>query len=387
MALPALPAPITWAEMQVISAPQLRSDVSDAVAFLSARPMLVGQQSSAGQSIGSGLSSPVAVQIDTELYDNWHGHQDSGSAASAPYWAQIAGAYMVETSIPLAYTAGADSLSALVGGSQGGGSLTWYGGMKTGNNSGQDTTATAAKLMLMSDISAFGTGDYLQAGVVQDSGSSRSLSNTASRRPQVTARWVSALSGTEPLIVPENEVWAFPPAYVTSAFLNQSIRDTINFLIYPPVMEVPGTSGGSLNLASQTSVPATGTVIGCGVPSFDNYSAWSNSGNIWTAPVGGTYWCYGQVGLTVGAHSVSMAAGLTVTSANYNSGTTFTMWGGAVATVVSSAQCMNVRRRLRLNAGDTVQLAGFQRDSTAAAASINTSGFWVPRLIIIWEAQ
>jgi hypothetical protein len=46
-----------------------------------------------------------------------------------------------------------------------------------------------------------------------------------------------------------------------------------------------------------------------------------------------------------------------------------------------------VRRRLRLNAGDTIALAGFQRDSGGNAVPVNGSGAWMPRLITVWEAS
>jgi len=381
MPLPVLPAPVTWSA-GVIPAPQLRADVSDCVALLRSRPMFVGQQTT-GQSIAT--SAETAVTLDAELFDNWNGHQVS--TASSKYFGMFAGWYLAEGSVPLSFTGGTNTMSALIGGVQNAGTATNFGGQRLANDSGRQTVATAAKLMKMQQVGTFnGAGnDYVQLIAYQGTGSSQTLSSDATKFPYLHVRWVSALSGTQPLAVPANPAWPPPPSYITSSFLNANIRDTIRFLVYPPVFECAQNSAQSL--ASATSVPATGTTItmGSGVV-VDNYGAYSTSTSTWTAPVAGVYYCYGVVGLTVGANTVSMGAGLTVSSANYNNGTAFTIWGGTMNTLASAVQANNVRRRLRLNAGDTIKLAGFQRDSTSAAATVNNSGDWQPRLIIVWEA-
>ena len=193
---------------------------------------------------------------------------------------------------------------------------------------------------------------------------------------------MSALTGTEPLPVPSNPAWPTPPSYVTSAFANTNIRDAIRFLTYPPIMEYSTNAGASL--ASSASLPTTGTTVALPTQTVDNYGAFSTSTNTWTAPVAGRYFCYGCVAVVSGAHAVALAAGLTVTSANYNGGTTFTIWGGTGTANISAASGQIVRKMLRLNAGDTIQLAAAQNDSTSASVTYAT-GVSNPRLITAWQ--
>jgi hypothetical protein len=382
--LPVLPVTTTWASEEIVPAPVLRAQVSDAVALLAARPMFIGSQTAAAQSIGTGATT--AITLDTEQADNWSGHQISTD--SSQYYGMLAGWYLCEASVPLNYTGGNGTLSAEIGGVQNGGSLTYYGGQRAGSNSGRVTGVTCAKLMQMVSVGTFGAGDYISAGVFQSSGNSQDLLNAAGQFPYLSARWVSALAGTQPLIVPTNDAWPSPPAVLGHVFVNKNVRDTINFLIYPPIGE--WVQSATQNLASQSSVPATGTTIGLGSVALnpavvDNYGAYNQTSNVWTAPVAGVYYAYGQLGLTTGSNAVSLGAGLTVTSPNYNSGSAFTIWGGTQAAVASSVQCASVRRRLRLSAGDTISLAGFQKDSGSASNALNTTGSWLSRLILVWE--
>jgi hypothetical protein len=388
---PVIPAPVTWTAGEIVRAGRLRADISDAIALLSRPPMFAGQQTTTAQSITN--STTTAVTIDTELADPWNGHQISTDPTQ--YFAMLPGWYLAECSLPLNYSGGTGAVTAELGGVQNGGSATFFGGQRAPNNSGRTTVVTAAKLMQMASTGVFGSGDYIQAGLFQSSGSSQPLANTTSptvKCPWLGIRWLAALSGTAGLAVPANPAWPVPPSLVTAAFLNASVRDAIRFLIYRPIMEVD-QQGLSQTLASQAVLPTTtGTVItltSVGLTStvVDNYSAWTPASNIWTAPVAGVYYAYGQVGLTAAAGGDALAAGLTVHSANYNSGTAQTIWGGTQSVIASQVNCANVRRRLRLAAGDTIQLAGFYNDSGSASATINNSGAWTPRLIVVWEGS
>ena len=387
MPLPSLPVATTWSSEELVLAPALRAQVSDAVALLAARPMFIGEQTATNQVIID--STTTTITLDTELADNFSGHQIDTDPSR--YYGMLPGYYLCEATVPLVDTGspGTGTLSAQIGGVQAGGAQTYFGGMRTPNNNGHATTATAAKLMVMQNT-GYGTGDYIQAAVYQSSGSPNALVNSATKFPYLSARWVGAISGTQPLIVPANDAWPAPPTLLGHVFMNKNVRDTINFLIYPPVFEAQ--QANAQNLTSQTSVPAIGQLITMGSNSVsaitdDNYGAWSNSINTWTAPVAGLYYAYGQVGLTTASGAVSMAAGLTVASLNYNSGSAYTIWGGTMATNAATVSVNNVRRRLRLNAGDTIQLAGFQKDSSAAGNLLLTTGAWRSRLIVIWEAS
>jgi hypothetical protein len=383
MPLPSLPVATTWSSEELVLAPALRAQVSDAVALLAARPMFIGEQTVANQIIPD--STTTTITLDTELYDNFSGHQIDTDPSR--YYGMLTGYYLCEATVPLVNTGSppAGTLSAQIGGVQGGGPQIWFGGMRTPNNNGHATTATAAKLMTVA-IPGYGSGDFMQAAVYQSSGSPAALTNSATKFPYMSARWVGALTGSEPLPVPANPSWPSPPTVLGHAFMNANVRDTINFLIYPPVFEAQQEA--SQNLASQSAVPGTGTTIAMGSNStaVDTYGAWDTGNSTWTAPVSGLYYAYGQVALTTAAGAVSMAAGLTVNSSNYNSGSTYTIWGGTMATNASTVSVNNVRRRLRLNAGDTIRLAGFQKDSSAASNALNTSGSWLSRIIIVFEA-
>jgi hypothetical protein len=380
--VPTLPVTTNWSAGQLVKAPDLRAQVSDAVALLAQRPMFIGQQTVDAQSIPN--STTTTVSLDTELWDNFSGHQIVTTPSR--YYAMFSGWYLCEGSVAITYTGGAGTLSAEIGGVQNGSGPTYYGGMRTGNNSGHQTVATAAKLMHMVQVGTYGSGDYLQLACFQSSGSSATIANSTGatvKAPFFSARWVAASGGTQPLAVPANAAAPVPPTALGNSWMNVNVRDTIRFLVYPPICEV-FYAASATTLASATTVPATGTALSLGGTTVDNYSAYS--GSTWTAPVSGIYYAYGQVGITTNSTGVSLGAGLTVNSSNYNSGSTFTIWGGTMGVVASAVQVNNVRRRLRLNAGDTVKLAGFQRDSGGTAALLNFANDWVSRLIVVWEA-
>lgn len=382
-----LPNPRTWSPGDKIKAPYLRADVSDAVALLSAPPMFIGQQATP-TSVAN--SADVPVPLDTELYDNGFGHLDTTNPDK--YYAQFPGWYLAQGSAGIDYTGGSGALKAGIGLTVSGGIFTtWYGQrLPASGTSGRYPQTAVAKLILMINTGTLtSSSDYASLVVNQTSGAAQNTRSSAFHIPQLQLQWVCAASGIPNLAVPPLASWPAPPAYITSAFLNTNIRDTINFLVYPPVMEAY-YAAGTQSLASGTGPPGTGTPVNLDTIAADTYSAFSTSTHTWTAPVAGVYWCYGQADIAMAATGVAAAAGLTVTSANYNGGATTTLWGGAQAASGITANCAIVRRRLRLNAGDTIKLAAFQHDSAAAAATLdyNTGGgFSVSesRLITVWR--
>lgn len=373
-----IPVPPTFVSGPV-RAPLLRASVSDAIALLSRPPLFSGAQTITSQSIPNNTYTPV--QIDTEYADNLSGHQPGSSATNPYYYGMFPGWYLCETAIPISTSAsGTTALGASIGGIQNGGSDTTYPGGIIPAVSGGVYMAAAAKLMKMQQTGTYGSGDYMYATVTQSNGGSSSepLTNSGSNYPYLSCRWVSALTGTSGLPVPANPAWPAPASYITSAFANTNIRDTIRFLIYPPVMEYSAASG---SLASSASLPATGTTVSLTTATVDNYTAYTSG--VWTAPVAGEYYLYGCVAISTGASAVTLATGFTVTSSNYNSGTTFTIWGGCGTSLTSGTAAQAARKRLRLNAGDTVSLAAAQNDSGSASATYSSLG--PPRLIIIWQ--
>lgn len=381
--LPVLPAPVTWSA-GIIPAYQLRSDVSDAIALLSRPPIFIGNQTTTLQAIPSGITTPGLLILDTEVVDNWNGHQISNFPAQ--YFGQFQGWYLAECTFPLQYSGGTGSVAAGIQyGTTGGGTFS-VGGMRVQNTSGFRTICGAAKLVQMVNVGGtFASGDWVGMWASQSSGVGQTPTETASRFPSLSVRWVAANSGGTFIAVPTNPAWPTPPSFITSSFLNTNIRDAINFLIYPPIMEYSLTTSG-FSISSQGSVPAIGQTVVLNSPTVDNYSSYNIVSGAWTAPSSGVYYIYGAFALLTGANQVATAAGLTITSSNYNGGSTFTWWGGAQSAVTSGTASVQTRRRLRLNGGDTIELAAFQNDSGGAAANATNTGLWLCRLITVWES-
>jgi hypothetical protein len=123
------------------------------------------------------------------------------------------------------------------------------------------------------------------------------------------------------------------------------------------------------------------TNTGTGGQAVDNYSGWNAANNWWAVPVPGVYSCYGQVAMAQTPAQYQLTAGFSVNGAiqwakaDYQGTTTTTFPRSAIA-----------MRKLRLNAGDTVALAGHQ----SSGANLNTTGSSTSacfnKMIIIWES-
>jgi len=385
-AVPVLPASYTWNDLEVIPVPYLRASVSAAAQLLSAPPAFLGYQQATTQSVPD--ATFTGISLDTEAWDSVNGHD--GAANPSRYWNQFAGYYLAQFSCGVDYTGGAGIAAAAIGFSPENGSVTWYGGgcIPNGASSGHYATPQACKLLEMTSPGPLGGAgvDYALGGLYQSSGAAQDTwyDVAAGQYPQFGITWVSALAGTTGLAVPANPAWPVPPDYITSSFMNTNVTDAIAFLVYPPVMEATYTTG-TATCASVTSLPTVGTTVPLNSATYDTWSAFSTSTHTWTAPVAGVYFCYGQSALTGVSTSESMAAGLTVTSSNYNGGTQTTLWQGVTDMNPGSSSVATVARRLRLNAGDTVLLAAAQRDSGSNAATLQ-AGEFASRLITLWRS-
>lgn len=370
-----LPSPRTWAANDLVTAPRLRADAANAIAFLSARPMFAGQVTT-GRSWASGSDLPM--MLDSELYDSWNGHQPgtavSGSQNPSQYYAQVPGWYLCRsapafnfTSITPAVMAG--SLQGVTGGTSWGpqrGPLVLCG-------SGSPPVTQCVDLIAMSATGPpGGAGDYVQFDAFQSSGSSVNLNAAPVQLPAASARWACALSGTQPLPVPPLTA---VPTPITHAWLNANLRDTIAQLAYPPICRAFYTAGSS-TLASSTF--PTGSVIQCNTVTVDNYGGYNTSTFAYTAPLAGRYYVYGQYSLASSSTSTGYGCGISV-----NGGAT--IWGDvlqfAPGASLGGGACAG--KRLRLNAGDQVQLRGNQGSGSAIA--YNASGANPTRLVIVWE--
>ena len=374
MPLPAIPAPQTWAPGRQIYAPRLRADVSGAVAFLTDRPYFAGQNS-AGQSFGSG--GDFNLGLNTELSDPWNAHDPTGTvpgSVTSQIWCQAPGWYLVRSHLPFSYVGSTQYLFAA--------GLTWTtGGLTQSAIRGAlllcgATHGPVAKTADLIEQTASGpiggTGDWVGATAYQNTGGSVAFANSATLAPTVSTRWVCALSGSQPLPIPP---LATVPNPITSAWLNANVRDTVNFLIYPPTCKAVYAPGSS-TLASST-FPG-GHVVPLNSVTFDNYGGFTTGSSAgYTAPVAGRYYVYGQMNLASNSGTTGYGAGISV-----NGGTT--QWGDVVyKTSDSYGGGALFSRRIRLNAGDYVQFMATQ--GTGSAVAYNTTAANQTRFIICWE--
>lgn len=365
-----LPAPRTWSPQDKVFVPELRADVSDAVALLTQRPYLVAQ-STTGMSIPSATATPVT--LDSELTDTWNGHLAPPSATTSQYWAPLAGWYVTDIRLPWTYSGAAAMFYSGVQMLSNGISVGASWGPLAVNGSGSGLTARCVDLLPMHVAGAAGgTGDYIQPLARQDSGSAVSLNNSAVNLPTASIRWACALSGTASLAVPP---LASVPTPITSAWLNSNVRDTVNFLVYPPALKAHYVAGSSTLANSTLTTPQ---VVPLSTADLDTYSGLTTGASAkYTIPVSGRYLVAGQVSLAVSSTATFYACGVYVNS-------TTLYWGSVVRFAGSSiAGGAGIIRRLRFNAGDTVQLVGAQGSGGAVAYSTAASS--QTRLILVWE--
>jgi hypothetical protein len=351
---PSVPGPSTWEDGPVLVS-ELRGDVTNAAEFLSQRPFFLGQ-TNAGSGWASG--SDFGLGLPVEIVDTWNMH-NTGSDSSQ-LWCQAPGWYLCKSMVPFNYTGGTQYLFAA-------GFIACTGGVTGG--------AVRGGLQLCGSGHG-GTGDYIQPTALQDTGGSINLQNAATQQPTVSARWVAAASGTASLPVPANPAWPVPPSYVTSAFLNAGIRDTIRFLCYPPVFRAH-YAPGSTTLPS-TTFPS-GARIQLNTIDVDNYGGGATGTSTgYTAPVAGVYFCWSQFNLAFNANATGYCAGFSV-----NGGTV--QWGDAVYKLAdTTGGGASACKRLRLNAGDTVAPYGCQ--GTGGSISYNGSAANQTRMVVVWES-
>jgi hypothetical protein len=365
-----IPSPRTWASGPVL-APSLRADVSDAVAFLSYRPLGIFANQS-GTSWAQGADTSLGCPV--EFYDNWNGHN---GASVSQYFAQAPGWYLCKSIVPFVYS-GATQFMFRAG----------FTGLVNGvtmpvtsgpiqENASQHFPAPVDVDLIEQVVTGpiGGTGDYIQPTAFQGTTGAINIQNSTNVYPYFSVRWVALNTGTTGLPVPANPAWVSPPSFVTSAFLNANIRDTIRFLLYPPIAKAIYTPG-STTLPSQT-FPA-GTVINLTTVVVDNYGGiTTGASGGYTAPVTGNYYVYGQFNIGATAAGGSYGAGLSVAGGT-------TMWGDVVAKSSDTAGAgAGVGRRLRLTAGQQVQLVGTQ--NTGAAVAYDGAAVGQTRLVVVWE--
>jgi hypothetical protein len=378
---PVLPAPYTWGANgpELVLVPTLRADVANAVNLFANPPLFAGSADTT-QSITQLVVTPVT--INNIISDLWVGFP---ATTTTNWYFPLPGWYVVEGDVPGGGTGGTGTQTAAIGYVSNGAAIAYANGGRVHIESTYNAHPSAMKLVLAVQTPST---DYAQLVTYQTTTAAQSTVSTLTKYPQLLCHWVAAPSGATGLPVPQNPAWPVPPAYITSAgYLNPAIRDTINFLAYPPFTE--WSSGGTTQ-----SVPS-GTVTPVTILSsatVDNYNMFTSGTGTITVPVPGTYYFYGcvcftEAGITTG---LSRAAVLVVNSTNY--GSPLNLWGNTEVPAVTSSTTNPghnsvVRQRLRLNAGDTVQLAAFQTDSSSNARTIGTASNNISRLIGVWRTS
>ena len=366
-----VPNPRTWSTGDYVTVPRLRADVADAVAFLGQRPYFVGQRS-LGDAWASGTA--LGLPMDIELTDYWGGHLAPPASGTGNYWAPVPGWYLCDARIAWNYTS--TTAAPFYAGFQGLTSGAAFGptyGAPSVNGSGSGTTSRSVDLIeQVNGGSPNGSGDYIQPVARQDSGGTVDLNSSAQNLPTVSVRWACATSGTEPLSAPPLTA---VPSPITSAWLNANVRDTIRYLIYPPCGKAYYTAGSSSLANSSLSSPA---VVPLTTTALDTYGGFTTGSSAkYTIPVAGRYLVAGTVSLASSSTTTYYAAGLYVNSSAL-------YWGGitrfAGSSLVGGA---SVTRRIRFNAGDTVQLVAAQ--ASGGSIAYNTTAANQTRLVILWE--
>jgi hypothetical protein len=440
---PVAPNPVTWSVGEVITTGLLAEDLGNAALLLANRPLFVGGQTLQAQTIANGPGLTV-VDLDTEWLDSWNGHTIPNPSWAAPiagvYLVEgslevhsvadtiavgcgiqteqattlisqnMGGQSVGDGSTPVGVTV-ADLVAldpattgnvALLGEISGGTStVTGTGGGATlkaewvalpTSGTGAGTLVTSPSLAALWPPGA-GTVITSPGGVAAGAMTLKVADTTGMQvngrlgldyylgqqtAPVAETVIISGISGNTVTLVSPGALYSHaqgaPVAVPISAqFLNSQARDAINFLAYPPVAAM-NTYGNIQSIPAQT-IPA-GTAVQFAQATVDNFGGW-NSNTAYVAPVGGIYYVYGQVFFD-SATGFTAVAGLSV-----NSGTI--QWGAGPTNSSGTSRplCATVRRHLRLNAGDNVQL--FANQNSVGALSLSDSAGLVSKMIVVFR--
>lgn len=430
---PVLPSPRTWSPENQLLAPLLRADPGNAITLLANPPLYIGGQTTTVQSVPTATGTPV--DLDTDLADPWASHAIPNPTLAPP----LAGWYLAEGLVNFTDTSTSSVMVAGIQATQNG-VQNRADSAKVVNNGVNNSLPNACDLVQVNPA----TQDTIALYCAQDSGATKTIASaylktewvcasagTVVSSPVPAAGWTSGATtlldsvtagatsavmadptgivtgGTIQLdygnAVAESvtvtsvsgqtigfTACAYPHAAdapvsvpVSAAFMNQQVRDKINFLAYRPVARLTSQGSTQGTLPSQTW-PA-GTAIQwvnpatAGTGCTDNFTGWA-SGNPtrYTFPVSGTWFLYGQVYLADTTASYVASAGLAI------SGGTI-MWGDRQKTAGSSSEtiCATVRRVLRVTGGQYAEVYGSQNSGAARTISVSASQHC--RMIAIWR--
>jgi len=434
--MPTYPAPRTWSADDIISASRLRADPVNLAWLLTKRPMFIGSQQSTGQSCATDVSQAVTLDTETLDGYNGHvigsttysppisgcylsegsvgfasastagpfsaGIQFNQNSVNAIVWGQTFNANGTNDAGPRASDIGAlnattfdftnliafQNIGSTVNLATPNGaffSTEWVSllpsvgtkvtspqpvelwppnnGTSIANSGGIAAGATSVTVENAAGIVVGGTLglDYYAGQQVHTYAETVTVTSVAG-----TTIGISATSYAHGQYAPV----AVP---VSAAFLNQQVRDVINFLAFPPVARLNNITSAQ-TLAAQT-LPA-GTAISWEAANIDTFGGWSASTPTeYVFPVSGIYTIYGQVFVHNSANNVSAGIGV--------SGGTI-LWGDSIKSTGSIALCATVRKTIRVTAGQYVQLFGSA--TTAAPLQASTASSAYSTLCVVWRS-
>lgn len=377
-----------------VYANDLNQQVSVPVGFLSRRPY-ASLQSQFGFPTMPSSTTPMAITMDAEIADAWGMHSNSGDTSQLVIPAGCDGYYLVTGEMPLSSITAVCSIA--VGLSVNGSAVP--GGVSQHPGPGGATVGPAvADLVRLSAGGTVALTGWQTSGFsivspwfLQEAAQSPDYTSL-NPAPRISMRWVadstSGVSGgtypatTQALADPSGTVTVAVPALAlapttpstwttaeapASATFNSDVRASALWLASPPVFRAHSS-------AAVTVATSTRTAITLGTSDFDTYSGFSTSTGLYTVPFSGLYMLGGIVSFPGASGAYYATTGFSVT----HSGTTLNYAGPGI---LGRQPCSTAIRMLRLSAGDTIGLYGFQASgsslTTVTGVATRMFGLWV----------
>jgi hypothetical protein len=360
----------TWSTTAVepISVPILRNDVTDNVWFFAAPPMYSGQLRTVWN-----IPQNVYyyVPMDTDLNDPLGDHSNVAHPENIypPFlgWYLCIGMMSYNTT-----TTGTGILyDATIAVTQNSVATAWIG-----QQTPLQTTFNPFEIVVELQKLDPATNDTVSlAGFQTTAGTVPTLAGSG-RYSTLNVLWATTTTAptawSTSLPVPANAPFS-DTTEITGAFLNTNIRDTVNFLTFPPVCRLQRT--GSVQLAS-TTFPA-GTAVPFSGFTIDNWGGW-NGTTRYTFPRAGLYFVYGQVNFLNDTTGTDRACGLRV-----NGGTT--QWGSTEGAANSTLGHISVACQLiRAAATDYVEVMGYSNSTVSGGITIGGAASGTSKMIVMW---
>lgn len=431
---PVLPAPQTWVPESPLTTAVLRADPGNALLLLANPPLAITGQTTTTQAIPK--STVTTLALDNDLTDTWGAHTIPDRTVVPP----LSGWYLCEGYVFLNDTSTTSTAAAGIQSVAGGTTVSTDGGRVSGNGVNfpipnvadlvqvsaatgdtialycwQDGSLSApvASAWLKTEWVAAPSGTVVTGPVAASgftSGATTLLAGVGSGTSAIlltdpTGVRVGALIGIDTGSVVAETVtvtsvagqtigvsgcaYAHPAGApvavpVSSAFMNEQIRDKIRFLSYRPIARLT-SSGITQSLPSQAF--AGGTAVRWASPAtsgardVDNFSGWSAANPTrYTFPKSGTWYVYGQVYVADASAKTAVSAGIGISG-----GTIW--WGDRVFSAGSTSEfvCATVKRAsVRVTAGQWAEIFGNQ-DSGGSLAAQTGTGNRICKLLAVWR--